>query len=43
MEVIWPPLSLKSLSELLRFVQQIWGDKKSFEVRKLIFEKSEEK
>ncbi|WP_455637920.1 type II toxin-antitoxin system RelE/ParE family toxin [Parabacteroides sp.] len=36
MEVIWTPLSLKSLSELLRFVRKTWGDKKSFEVRKLI-------
>lgn len=36
MEIIWTPLSLKSLSELLRFVRRMWGDKKSFEVRKLI-------
>lgn len=36
MEVIWTSLSHKSLSELLSFVRRVWGDKKSFEVRKLI-------
>ncbi|WP_129734003.1 type II toxin-antitoxin system RelE/ParE family toxin [Parabacteroides goldsteinii] len=36
MEIIWTPLSLKSLSELLHFVRKAWGEKKSFEIRKLI-------
>lgn len=36
MEVIWTAYSLRSLSELLLFVRNRWGDRKAVDVRNLI-------